>query len=106
MSRRSPFVIVLSVEDRSRLESLVRKQTAERRMVVRANIVLAAADGEQNVDIARRVNGQGDVLAGGHRRSPLVANKSPRVLGVTSSCGPVGEPPALSAGGDDVGVVA
>lgn len=53
----------------------------------------------------RRVNGQLDVLAGGHRRSPLVAKKSPRVLGVTS-CGPVGESPAVSAGSDDVGVVA
>jgi hypothetical protein len=31
------------------------------------------------------VNGQVDVLAGGHRRSSLVAIKSPRVLGVTSS---------------------
>lgn len=55
MSRRSPFVIVLSVEDRSRLESLTRKQTAERRMAVRANIVLAAADGEENVGVAHRL---------------------------------------------------
>ena len=47
MSRCSPFVIELSEEDRSRLESLVRKQTAERRMVVRAQIVLAAAEGEE-----------------------------------------------------------
>lgn len=55
MSRRSPFVIELGEEDRSRLESLVRKQTAERRMVVRAQIVLAAAEGEENVGIAHRL---------------------------------------------------
>lgn len=55
MSRRSPFVIHLSEEDRGRLESLVRKQTAERRMVVRARIVLGAGDGEENASIAVRV---------------------------------------------------
>ena len=55
MSRRSPFLIVLSDEDRYRLVSLTRKQTAERRMVVRARIVLAAADGEENVGIAERL---------------------------------------------------
>lgn len=55
MSRRSPLVIELSGEDRSRLESLARKQTAERRMVVRARIVLLAADGMENVGIADRL---------------------------------------------------
>lgn len=55
MSRHSPFVIDLSVEDRQRLELLARKQTAERRMVVRACIVLAAADGEENASIAGRL---------------------------------------------------
>lgn len=55
MSRRSPFVIDLSGEDRSRLESLARKQTAERRMVVRARIVLLAADGVENVRIAEQL---------------------------------------------------
>lgn len=55
MSRRSPFVIELSGEDRSRLESLSRRQTAERRMVVRARIVLLAAEGAENVRIAERL---------------------------------------------------
>ena len=54
MSRRSPFVIVLSDDDRQRLEALVRKRTAQRRMVERARIVLAAADGEENTTIAAR----------------------------------------------------
>lgn len=55
MSRRSPFVIVLGDEDRQHLERLARKQTAERRAVVRARIVLAAADDEENASIAERL---------------------------------------------------
>jgi hypothetical protein len=55
MSRRSPFLIELSDDDRRRLESVVRRRTAEQRMVVRARIVLAAADGEENASIAERL---------------------------------------------------
>jgi transposase len=55
MSRQSPFVIELSDEDRRQLESLVRRRTAEQRMVLRARIVLAAADGEENATIASRL---------------------------------------------------
>jgi hypothetical protein len=55
MSRRSPFVIELSDEDRRRLESLVRQRTAEQRMVMRARIVLAAGEGEENASIAARL---------------------------------------------------
>lgn len=55
MSRRSPFVIELGDEDRDRLEALVRRRTAEQRMVLRARIVLAAADGEENASIAEEL---------------------------------------------------
>lgn len=55
MSRQSPFVIVLDDEDRWQLEWLVRRRTAEQRMVIRARIVLAAADGEENASIAERL---------------------------------------------------
>jgi Winged helix-turn helix len=55
MSRESPFVIVLSEGDRQRLASLVRRRTAQQRMVQRARIVLAAADREQNATIAARL---------------------------------------------------
>jgi DNA-directed RNA polymerase specialized sigma24 family protein len=55
VSRQSPFVIVLSVEDRRWLEALVRRGTAQQRMVLRARIVLAAADGEENARIAERL---------------------------------------------------
>ncbi len=55
MSRHSPYVIVLSPEDRVRLESTSRRLTAPVRDVQRARIVLAAADGLGNVEIAERV---------------------------------------------------
>ncbi|MGH3839169.1 MAG: helix-turn-helix domain-containing protein [Acidimicrobiales bacterium] len=55
MSRRSPFVIDLSDDDRQRLESMVRRRRAEQRMVTRARIVLAAAAGENNAVIAGRL---------------------------------------------------
>ena len=37
------------------MESLVRRRTAEQRMVLRARIVLAAAGGEENASIASRL---------------------------------------------------
>lgn len=55
MSRRSPFVIELTDEDRDALEAIVRRRTAEHWMVLRARIVLAAADGEENAAIAERL---------------------------------------------------
>lgn len=54
MSRQSPFVIELSGVERARLEAVARKQTAERRQVLRARIVLGAADGEENAAMAER----------------------------------------------------
>jgi len=55
VSRQSPFVSMLSGAERVRLEGVARKQTAERRQVLRARIVLGAADGEENARIAERL---------------------------------------------------
>jgi hypothetical protein len=55
MARHSPFVIELSDEDRDALAAILRKRTAEHRVVLRAQIVLAAADGEENLSIADRL---------------------------------------------------
>ncbi len=49
MSRHSPYVIVLNSVDRARLESTSGRLTASVRDVQRARIVLAAADGLENV---------------------------------------------------------
>jgi hypothetical protein len=55
MSRQSPFVIDLSGADRARLEAVARRHTAQRRQVLRARIVLGAADGDENATIAERL---------------------------------------------------
>ncbi len=53
MSRRSPFVINLSATDRATLEQRARGYSAaSHAQVVRAKIVLAAAEGLQNKIIA------------------------------------------------------
>ncbi|MGH9231559.1 MAG: helix-turn-helix domain-containing protein [Acidimicrobiales bacterium] len=48
-------MIEFTGEDRDALEAIVRRGTAEHRMVLRARIVLAAADGEENAAIADRL---------------------------------------------------
>lgn len=55
MSRRSPYRIELSPLDRERLERRVRRQTAAKREVFRAEIVLLAATGLRNDEIAARL---------------------------------------------------
>jgi transposase len=52
MGRPSPFIVSLSAADRRELERRVRAYSAAHREVVRAQIVLLAAEGEENVTIA------------------------------------------------------
>ncbi len=56
MPRRSPFVIELTPAERAALESMSRKYSAPYRDVVRARIVLLAATGLENTEIARRLD--------------------------------------------------
>jgi transposase len=56
VSRRSPYVVELSDVDRAVLEERARTYTAPFAVVVRAKIVLLAADGEPNSDIAGRLD--------------------------------------------------
>jgi transposase len=56
VTRPSPFVIELSSRERAKLEGLARRPTVANRMAIRARIVLAAADGVQNVVIADRLD--------------------------------------------------
>ena len=55
MSRRSPYRIELTPDERSELERRARRQTATRREVFRAQIVVLAADGLRNDEIAERL---------------------------------------------------
>lgn len=56
MPRGSPYQIVLSAKERTRLEALSRRYTAPYRDVVRAKIVLLAAEGWENKAIAERLD--------------------------------------------------
>ena len=56
MPRKSPFVIFLTEEERRRLEFVARKYTSPYREVVRARIILYAADGLDNGEIAARLD--------------------------------------------------
>ena len=56
MSRRSPYVIRLSAEERAELEAKGRVYTSPYRDVIRAKIVLYAADGLRNDEIAARLD--------------------------------------------------
>ena len=68
MTRRSPYVIVLSSADRAVLEERARAYTASFAMVVRSKIVLSAADGEQNTRIAERLDVHVDVVSRWRKR--------------------------------------
>ena len=63
MSRRSPFNIVLSAKERAELEARERKYTSAYRDVVRAKIVLLAARGLRNDEIALRLDTRRDVVS-------------------------------------------
>lgn len=56
MPRKSPFVIVLRSEERLALEEIARKYTSPYRDVLRAKVVLYAAQGLSNKDIAARID--------------------------------------------------
>jgi transposase len=68
MSRRSPYVIELSAEDRAVLEERARAYTASFAAVVRAKIVLLAADGVPNIRIAQRLDVHVDTVSHWRRR--------------------------------------
>ena len=68
MSRRSPFVVSLSVVARMVLEERASCRSGPYAQVVRARIVLLAAEGVANVEIARRVGVCVDVVAKWRKR--------------------------------------
>lgn len=68
MSRSSPFVIKVSDADRAVLEHRARSYCAAHALVVRAKIVLMAADGEPNTVIAGRLDVCVDVVSRWRKR--------------------------------------
>ena len=59
---RSPYAITLVAADRQTLEAVARQSCAEHRQVLRARIVLAAAEAEPNAVIARRLGVTDDTV--------------------------------------------
>jgi len=64
MPRSSPYHIDLSDDERRALESLARRSTSPYRDVVRARIVLLAAQGLRNDEIAARLDTPRQVVPG------------------------------------------
>ena len=56
MPRHSPYIVRIGPADRATLERMARKYTSPYRDVIRAKIVLYAATGLQNHDIAARLD--------------------------------------------------
>lgn len=56
MPRQSPYVITLSPKERRILEAKARQYTLPYRDVVRAKIVLLAAEGRENKEIGERLD--------------------------------------------------
>jgi transposase len=68
MPRKSPFVIDLSQEERRQLEAKARKYTLPYRDVIRAQIVLLAAQGLGNDVIAARLNTRREIVSKWRKR--------------------------------------
>ena len=68
MPRVSPYLIQLTVEERRVLEERARRYTLPYREVVRAKIVLLAAEGLRNDQIASRVDTRREVVSKWRKR--------------------------------------
>lgn len=68
MPRSSPYRIVLTAEEQRVLEERARRYTLSYREVVRAKIVLMAADGLRNDQIAERLDTRREVVSKWRKR--------------------------------------
>ena len=68
MPRQSPFHIALGAEDKAMLEAAARRYTAPYRDVIRAKIVLYAARGLRNDEIAQRLDTPRQVVSKWRKR--------------------------------------
>jgi DNA-directed RNA polymerase specialized sigma24 family protein len=102
MPRRSPYNIQLSDEERRHLETAARRYTSPYREVVRAKIVLYAAQGLGNDEIAIRLDTPRQVVSKWRKRF-----HEQRVAGLTDlprGGRPPGFPPRGGRGGQGTGV--
>jgi transposase len=71
LSRSSPFRIVLTSEEQAKLETRARKYTSPYRDVIRAKIVLLAAQGLSNDVIASRLDTPRQIVSKWRKRFAL-----------------------------------
>jgi len=93
MPRKSPFKIVLTEEERKYLEKTAKRYTLPHREVVRAQIVLLAAEGQSNKQIAEYVHMPREVVSKWRKRF-----FEERLEGLRERPRP-GRPPAFSPSG-------
>jgi hypothetical protein len=92
MPRRSPNVVVLSREERRALEAAARKYTLPYFRVMRAQMILLAAEGTANDEIARRLNTRREVVSKWRKR--FVQQRIPGLEERPRSGRPRANPPA------------
>jgi len=68
MTRKSPYVLDLTAEQRRELEARARRYTLPYREVVRAKIVLMAAQGLDNDEIAVRLDTRREIVSKWRKR--------------------------------------
>jgi len=68
MPRKSPFILELSAEQRRELEARSRRYTLPYREVVRAKMVLLAAEGLDNDEIATRLDTRREIVSKWRKR--------------------------------------
>ena len=68
MPRQSPFVIKLTGTERRSLEAMARRYTSSYRDVIRAKIVLYAAQGLANNEIAKRLDTSRQIVSKWRKR--------------------------------------
>ena len=68
MTRKSPYVLRLTAEQRRELESRARRYTLPYRDVIRAKIVLLAAQGYDNDEIAARLDTRREIVSKWRKR--------------------------------------
>jgi DNA-directed RNA polymerase specialized sigma24 family protein len=68
MPRSSPYEIALTADERTQLEASVRKYTLPHYFVVRAKVVLLAAQGLSNKEIGRKLDVPREVVSKWRKR--------------------------------------
>jgi hypothetical protein len=97
MPRSSPFLIVLSDDERKHLETTARRYTAPYAEVVRAKLILLAAEGFENEVIGQKLDMPRQVVSNWRKRFYL--NRLEGLADKPRSGRPAGFSPTAGRGG-------